>query len=133
MSIIMCFVAIAVTLVVANLVRNIHFTDNGDKVEAKIISVEKKQKIIKSKNNHYYIFDLVYSHNNKAYAKQLSIRYGDIERFYPQLKDLDGLFVNGKFVMVENMTIPIIVSPDNPLRILEDFRELSLRSKIRFF
>lgn len=112
--------------------RRILLMKNGDKVEAKVVSIEKNE--VRNRNSdsnssmidrYEYLFNVVYSYGNQGYAENLTLNDGAMEEHFPHLINHEGFYYGGGAVIVDNETIPIVVDPKKPTRIIADYIKLT--------
>lgn len=118
-----CLFTVVGALFIIGFARKVLLMKTGDQVDAKIVSVEKERRTVNDRIRTYYLLNIVYSYKNHGYAENISMDKGDIERYYPHFEFLNGLVEDGGAVIVED-TIPIVVDPNKPTRIIANFDKL---------
>lgn len=115
-------------LMVAIIARRVILMKTGDKVEAKIVSLEKNRTRVNEDDNIYhryeYLINVVYSYKDQGYAENIKLNRATMNTYLPHLANLNGLYDGGGAVMVDDKTIPIVVDPKKPTRIIANFDQL---------
>lgn len=119
---------IMVGIMVTIFARRILLMKNGNRVEAKIVSLEKNRRRVNENDNIYhryeYLINVVYSYKGQGYAENIKLNRGSMNTYLPHLANLNGLYDGGGAVIVDNETIPIVVDPKKPTRIIANLDQL---------
>lgn len=96
--------------------RHVALLKNGDRIVAKIVSVEKKRRKTDDDrlgSDYTYIFNIVYSYSDQGFADTVLMSQSSVRTYLPQLFDIEGLQVGRGAVVVDNEELPIIVDKED--------------------
>lgn len=120
-------------LFAVTIARRIILMKTGDKIEAKIVSLEKNRRRVNENDDNIshryeYLINVVYSYKNQGYAENIKLSRANMNTYLPHLTNISGLYADGGAVIIDNEVLPIVVDPKKPTRIIANFDQLLAES-----